>query len=255
MIDHDNLEEFQDPANYDLEEGAATAVRAAFYGDLALETGGPALEIACGSGLAAIPIAERGLAVTGVDLARPMLEHARRKSARRGLALHWVEADARDFDLGATFRFIFMTGNAFQAFLRREDQEALLASVRRHLEPDGVFAFETRNPSGHDLATRLEEEVWQSYTSVEGYRVIISGHQEYDALAQVLHWTTFRRWHDGNRDHTRMSRIACRFTYPQELGALLHYNGLRILRQYGDWQRGPLTGVSSTIISVCDRRG
>jgi SAM-dependent methyltransferase len=168
---HDNLEEFNDPPNCDIEEGERSAPQIAFYADLAKTVGGPALEIACGSGLVTIPIAAQGLEVTGVDLARPMLEHARKKAEAQGLTIRWVKADARSFDLGMQFQFSFITGNAFQAFLRREDQEALLASVKRHLLPGGIFAFETRNPSGHDLTDQSEEEFDQSYISVEGYGV------------------------------------------------------------------------------------
>lgn len=51
IIDHDNQEEFQDPANYDLEEGGGKGPVNAFYTALALQTGGPVLELACGSGL------------------------------------------------------------------------------------------------------------------------------------------------------------------------------------------------------------
>jgi ubiquinone/menaquinone biosynthesis C-methylase UbiE len=60
--------------------------------------------------------------VTGVDLARPMLEHARKKAIAQNLNIRWVEADARSFDLGKQYQFILLTGNAFQAFLRRTDQ-------------------------------------------------------------------------------------------------------------------------------------
>src|SRR5574342_241613 len=203
MNAHDNLEEFTDPPNYDIEEGERSAARIAFYCDLAKKIGGPVLEIACGSGLVTIPIAATGLEVTGVDLARPMLEHARKKAEGQGLKVRWVEADARSFDLGAKSRFILLTGNAFQAFLRREDQEALLASVKRHLAPNGIFAFETRNPSGHDLSTHPEEEFDQSYLSVEGFLVSASFTQAYDPVAQVLHWTSYRRWNDGIQDHQK----------------------------------------------------
>jgi 2-polyprenyl-3-methyl-5-hydroxy-6-metoxy-1,4-benzoquinol methylase len=168
MKAHDNLEEFGDPPNYDIEEGERSAARIAFYCDLAKSVGGPVLEIACGSGLVTIPIAAQGLEVTGVDLARPMLEHARKKAEAQRLNIRWVEADARSFDLGMQYQFIFITGNAFQAFLHREDQEALFTCVKRHLLPDGIFAFETRNPSGHDLSNQPEEEFEYSYLSVEG---------------------------------------------------------------------------------------
>ena len=80
MVEHNNLEEFNDPVNYDLEEADPSAPRIQFYADLAQETGGPVLEIACGSGIVSLPIAARGIAVTGVDLARPMLAHTRTKA-------------------------------------------------------------------------------------------------------------------------------------------------------------------------------
>jgi ubiquinone/menaquinone biosynthesis C-methylase UbiE len=197
MSAHDNLEEFTDPPNYDLEEGERSAPRIEFYCDLAKSMGGPVLEIACGSGLVTIPIAANGLDVTGVDLARPMLEHARKKAEAQNLNIRWVEADARSLNLGTQYKFILLTGNAFQAFLQREDQEALFESVKRHLAPHGVFAFETRNPSGHDLTSQAEEEFDQSYTSVEGHLVSVSFKQTYDPLAQTIYWTSYRRWNDG----------------------------------------------------------
>lgn len=254
MNAYDSLEEFADPPNYDIEEGERSRPRIAFYCDLARAVGGPALEITCGSGLVAIPVAAQGVDVTGVDLARPMLEHARSKAEAQNLSIHWVEADARSFDLGRQYQFIFITGNAFQAFLRREDQEALLASVKRHLSPGGVFAFETRNPSGHDLKNQLEEEFEYSYQSVEGQPVSVSYTQVYDPIAQIIYWTSHRRWSDGDLEHTRETHIACRFTHLQELEALLHYNGFQIIQQFGNWDREALSASSPSIISICKMR-
>ena len=57
MIDHTNLEEFADPVLYDLEQASRGAGAIAFYGALAQETGAPVLELACGTGRVAIPIA------------------------------------------------------------------------------------------------------------------------------------------------------------------------------------------------------
>jgi SAM-dependent methyltransferase len=254
MNAYDNLEEFTDPPNYDIEEGERSAVRIAFYCDLAKTIGGPVLEIACGSGLVTIPIAAQGLDVTGVDLARPMLEHARKKAEAQNLSIRWVEGDARFFDLGRQFQFNFTTGNAFQAFLQREDQEALFTSVKRHLLPNGIFAFETRNPSGHDLSNQAEEEFDQSYTSVEGRQIAVSSTQIYDPIGQVIYWTSYRRWNDGEGDHEKKTHIACRFTHPQELEALLHYNGFQIVQQFGNWNKEPLSTSSPSIISICKAR-
>ena len=250
----DNLEEFSDPPNYDIEEGERSAPRIAFYYNLAKTVGGPVMEIACGSGLVTIPIAAQGLDITGVDLARPMLEHARKKAEQQNLNICWVEADARSFNLGAQYQFIYLTGNAFQAFLRREDQETMLTVVKRHLAPNGIFAFETRNPAGHDLTDQAEEEFDQSYTSVEGHEVSVSFTQTYDPLTQVMCWTSYRRWKDGEQEKKKETHIACRFTYPQELQALLHYNGFQVIKQYGNWNKEALSASSPSIISICKVR-
>jgi ubiquinone/menaquinone biosynthesis C-methylase UbiE len=254
MNARDNLEEFSDPPNYDLEEGERSAPRIAFYCELAESFGGPVLEIACGSGLVTIPIAATGLDVTGIDLALPMLEHARKKAEQQNQNIRWVEADARSLELGMQYQFILLTGNAFQAFLRREDQEALLASVKRHLAPKGIFAFETRNPSSHDLTNQPQEEFDQSYVSVDGYQVSVYFTQYYDPVAQVMYWTSYRRWNDGTRDHNKETHIACRFTYPQELEALLHYNGFQAIQQYGNWDKETFSPSSPSIISICRLR-
>lgn len=260
VIDHNNLEEFSDPLNYDLEDPSDTGV--AFYSALAQEAGGSVLEIACGTGRVTIPIARLGLPVTGLDIVPGMLARAREKSA--GLSTRWVAGDARDFDLHEQFRLIFLTGNAFQAFLTNADQAALLQRVHEHLDDQGLFAFETRNPLFPSIKTREglfmslethdEEEKESSFINTSGHDVHISRTQVYDHVAQVLHLTTYKRWQDGEQEHTRITRIALRYTFPQELAALLSYNGFTILRQYGDWDQKPLTPTSPSIIVVCGKR-
>ncbi len=264
MIDHDNLEAFADPVDYDRQDTSDTGV--AFYASLARETGSPVLELACGTGRVAIPIARQGFAVTGLDVVPGMLERARGKAA--GLPIRWIEGDARAFDLDERFRLIFLTGNAFQAFVTNADQEALLGRVRAHLHDEGLFAFETRNPRWRtredrdedrdglfvDLETRAEEEARPSFTDADGREVRESRTRTYDHVAQVLHWTSYRRWHEGSEERTKITRIALRYTFPQELAALLHYNGFIVVRRYGDWDGEPLTAASPSIIVVCRKR-
>src|SRR5919112_1315636 len=203
LIDHDNLEEYADPVDYDRQDSSDTGV--AFYAALALETGGPVLEIACGTGRVAIPIARQGFAVTGLDVVPGMLEQARSKAG--GLPVRWIEADARTFDL---------------------DEDL-----------DGLFV---------DLETRVEEEARPSFTDAEGREVREWRTRTYDHVAQVLHWTSYRRWHEGSEERTKITRIALRYTFPQELAALLHYNGFTVVRRYGDWDGEPLTAASPSII-------
>jgi SAM-dependent methyltransferase len=260
VLDHTNLEEFSDPLEYDLEDSSETGV--AFYRALAHDTGGPVLEIACGSGRVAIPIAREGIPVTGLDIVAGMIERARRKAV--GLPARWLVGDARTFALAERFRLIFLTGNAFQAFVTNADQEALLQRVQAHLDDQGLFAFETRNPLFPNvtppaglfvtLDTHPEEEAGAPFVNAAGHEVRVSSTRRYDHVAQVVHLTRYKRWHDGTRDRLTVARTALRYTFPQELAALLHYNGFVIARQYGDWNEAPLGAASPSIISVCRKR-
>jgi ubiquinone/menaquinone biosynthesis C-methylase UbiE len=255
VIPHDNLEEFQDPDNYDLEEIPRSLPRIDFYVQLARRTGGPVLELACGSGIVALPVARTGLHVTGVDVAEPMLQHAQGKAVAQGLEsmTRWVQGDATQvrLDREPPFKAVFITGNAFQAFLTAADQQALLATVKRHLHPAGVFAFETRNPSGTDLTDRTDEEHWAAFISAQGHAVTVTGLQRFDHEQQLMHWTTFHRWHDGETPRETTTRITCKFTPPAELDAQLRHSGFDVTERYGDWDGSPFTARSEHIISIC----
>ena len=266
------LDEYNAADNYDIGEDD-TGV--AFYSALARETGGPVLELGCGTGRVAIPIARLGLDVTGVDAVPGMLAQARRKSEAADVPVRWVEADARDFDLGVRFRLVFLTGNTFMAFLTNADQEAVLRCAYAHLHDDGLLAFETRNPRWRGMApgpdpylpqraegkgvfafleTREEEGDDETYTDVAGRDVRSTLTQAYDHVTQVLQWTGYHRWHEDGELKTSIGGVAVRFTFPQELDALLHYNGFDIVQRYGDWDLSPLTAVSHSIIVVCRKR-
>jgi SAM-dependent methyltransferase len=264
LIDHNNLEAFADPATYDTLDPSDTGV--AFYRGLAQEAGGAVLEIGCGTGRVTIPIAQLGIPVTGLDIVPAMIARARSKSAE--LPARWVVGDARNFDLNERFALIFLTGNVFQFFLANADQAALLERVRAHLQEDGLFAFETRNPRWaglvpraepyagmfFQLETRLEERGLASYIDAQGRSKQASYTQVYDHGAQILHVTGYDRWREGEEEQVALTRTALRYTFPQELAALLHCQGFAILRQYGDWNYEPLTESSPSIIVVCRKR-
>ena len=256
--DNSDLEEYTDPEEYDRENGLR-GPDLDYYLDLARAVGGPALDLACGTGFLTIPLAALGLAVTGVDRAPAMLDHGRRKAG--ALPIRWLRADCRALDLGERFRLVTLTGNAFQEFLTREDQEGLLGSVRRHLAPEGRFAFETRFPRASELLTPAalagdwsEETVWRRYENERGQTVTVSTAQRHDAVRQTVEYVIHRRWHEGGRAEVRTERTTLRLVYPQEMEALLHYNGLAIREAYGDWDRRPLTGASPRMIYVCRLR-
>ena len=174
--------------------------------------------------------------MTGLDVVPAMLERARFKAEAAGLSVRWVEDDARRFDLDSErFRLIFLTGNAFQAFLTNADQEALLGRVRAHLHDEGLFAFETRNPrwrtsEGRDEARRPVGLPGDScggggaaaHTDAHGREVRESRlHLRPRRPGPALDFIPALA-RGGGQERTKTTRIALRYTFPQELAALVH---------------------------------
>jgi len=197
-IDHDNLEEFQDPQSYDVEVELISGpdVDLALVEELAYTKGGPLLDLACGTGRIALRLAKQGYQVTGVDISAAMIEWGRHKASQRGISMEWVVADARSFQLQKHFSLIYMLGNAFQLFLTRSDQEAMLERVWEHLLPEGCFLFGTRNPSRYNLFEWGKSEQ-NTYTAPDGKQVVVTSDQQYDHLTQIQHHTfhtVHRNW-------------------------------------------------------------
>lgn len=239
-----NLAEYLDPVTYDLENPSCTS-DGPFYAGLAQRAGGPILELGAGTGRIAIPLAQAGFTVTGLDLCAPMLAHAKAKSG--ALPIRWVAGDSTHFELGQQYGLIFIAGHGFQAFLSEAALDGLLRSVRRHLRPGGLFAFDTRNPAPVHLEADLVETDWFAYQHPERGQVRVSGYQVYDAATQIQTWTTFRRWGDH---HESQSQIQLRYAAPAALEALLAAHGFAVLERYGDWSLGPVTAESPELISV-----
>jgi SAM-dependent methyltransferase len=94
------------------------------------------LDLGCGTGLLAAALAADRF-VVGVDPAAAMLDIARRRVG--GDRVPWVEADARDVRLQRQFDLVLLAGHAFQVFLSRGDQAAVLRTIASHLAPRGRF--------------------------------------------------------------------------------------------------------------------
>lgn len=245
----DNLEEYDNPIEYDCEYGEKEP-EFSFYLDLARNTGNPILEAACGTGRIALPLSREGFEVTGIDSSEPMLQWAKKKS--KGTSLNLILADCQSFDLKRKFQLIYMTGNAFQALLTPEAQTNFLSKIKEHLLKDGTFAFDTRFPCHKELSESQKEEFWHSYINPKGQCVRVSGYQIYDPSKQIVEYTTFRRWKDEFFvEHLRKTKINLRFTFPTELKALLEDHGFRIEKIFGDWEGSKLTEESKKIICVC----
>jgi len=118
--------------------------------DRLVAAGGPALELACGTGRLLCALAEAGLEVTGLDLSKEMLRLAERRVARRAAEvrgrIRLVRADMAAFDLGRTFRSAVLADNSFRELTTRAALLRCLRRVRRHLEPGGRFLLVESRP-------------------------------------------------------------------------------------------------------------
>jgi len=252
MLEHTNLEDYEDPVIYDL-ENKEFEPDGPFYLALAQKVNGSVLELGCGTGRVTIPIAQKGIDVTGVDTVSEMLAQANEKAG--GIPIQWIEADIRDFHLGKRYELIYTTGSVFQHLVDRTEQEMMLACVQEHLSPDGVFVVDLLFPSRGSMED-AEEQDWYTYKNEMGQTVKVTGKDKYDAIRQIRHETAYRRWRDENgQEIEKRARLALRLIFPQEMEALLHYNGFIILDRYGDWDGSPLTSKSQQMIYICKKNG
>jgi SAM-dependent methyltransferase len=246
------LELYDDPLFYDLIARPAAGSEE-FYVDEAIRSGGAVLELACGTGRLLIPIARAGLEVTGVDIVRAMLDRARAKAEEAGVTVDLVNADMRGVHLGRRFAMVLLAYNSMLHLASLDDFRALLASVRRHLTPDGVFVFDVFNPSIQILARRPGErtEVGRINDPELG-EVIVESTVEYDAATQVSRGG----WHlsAAGRPDFRMIPLHMRSIFPQELPLLLGAGGFRLEERYGDFDRSRFRSESERQVCVCRLR-
>jgi SAM-dependent methyltransferase len=235
--------EYDDAALYDAENGWGPDDD--FYRALAAETGGPVLDLACGTGRLARALAGDGHRVTGLDLSAEMVARARRLDPEG--RIDWRVGDAAGFDLGRRFRLIVMTAHAFQHLIGAAVQAALFAGVVRHLVPDGSFAFETRNPGRQDYADGTGFKFWRRFNDPARGPVEVWAASAFDAATAIDHVTLVRRFPDGTE---RRSAAALQFTDAATLDARMASAGLAVARRYGDFGGEVFAGDSPEIVTV-----
>jgi len=212
---------------------------------------GPALELACGTGNITIPMALAGFAITGVDNAANMLGVAQQKAAAEQVAIDWVLADMRDFDLRRSFAAIYLLANALSHLLTRTDFAACMARVRNHLQPGGRFIVNTFVPSLEILAHGPDERhSFGRYADPHGRgEVVVTYSNVYEVDTQINRVTTYTKQPDTDNEMT--GELNLRMYFPQELDALLECNGFRIEQKFGSVHGAPFDANAETQLVVC----
>lgn len=222
--------------------------------DLARQANGPILELGCGYGRITIPLAQRGVQdITGVELSAPSLAYARTRTGN--LPIRWVEADVRDFHLDRRYPFIFARGDVFNFMLTRHDQEAMLARVQEHLTADGKFLVDTLPMRPEKMVDDPEDVPWYTIIHPNGRQIYVAGRGWFDHIRQWYIQRAHEHWDSADGALVRTPwTLTLRYVMPQEMEALLHYNGFKIIAQYSDYRGDPITPEEPHYIYLCEKQ-
>jgi SAM-dependent methyltransferase len=221
-----------------------------YYTDLARKHGGEVLELACGTGQLAVPIASAGLPTVGLDLSAAMLSTARERATRANAAVDFVQDDMRRFDLGRRFSFIFIARNSLLHLCSTEEILATFAAVRRHLTPGGIFAFDIFTPDPRILARPSGQRFPVMTVTTEPFgELCVEGTHNYDPVTQVDHGA----WYVSapGRPDAWVVSVAVRSIFPQELPLLVSASGLELADRFGNLSREPFGPGSPQQVCLC----
>jgi SAM-dependent methyltransferase len=205
----------------------------AFYVALAVDSGGPVVELGVGTGRIAVPIATAGIPVIGVDSSRGMLEVCGERAALAGVA-RLVDLRVGDLADPPVRERVPLVLCPFRAYLHLDDDDArlgALAAAHRMLEPGGRLVFDVFAPGDDDVedthARWLEREpgIWErAHWDTEARRLTLDVRGESGETTMTLSWLT-----------------------PDEWRALLECAGFEIEALYGWFDRRPYSGGEDAV--------
>jgi SAM-dependent methyltransferase len=244
-----DLDLVEDPGDLDL------------YLALADRAGGPILELAAGTGRLAVPLAQAGHAVTGVDLDPHMLDRARARVRAAGegnqLAdrLELIEGDNVDIRLpdAGTFGLAFIALNSLLVLPTRSAQQATFRTMAGHLAPGGLAVVDVWIPDAEDLGRfdgRISLE-WPRLDPETGLIVTKAGSAQHDAASATVTLTTiFEEGGQGAPVTRWVRRDRLRLVSADELRAFAEEAGLTVELVAGDYGLGPIGPGSERAILI-----
>jgi SAM-dependent methyltransferase len=217
------------------------------------------LELAVGTGRAAIPLAQAGHRVVGIDYAADMLDIARRKRDAVGLSekqLRLVEGDAMSFDLGQKFDWVCVFFNTFLVFTTLQQQDAAIESVLRHLKPRGRFWIDIFQPDLRLLAEPHRADLDPAVFFVPRFdrTVLKTTEIRRSKSPQVQNVTFHYTWlGPAGQEHREKTQFDMTYIFPRELRMLVERHGLKIEHLWGNYDGSKITPESPRIIARCCR--
>jgi SAM-dependent methyltransferase len=203
-----------------------------------LAGGGRALEFAIGTGRVAVPLAGRGVPVTGIELSRPMADRLRTKVDEATIPV--VIGDMATALAPGSYTLVYLVFNTISNLLTQAEQVACFHNATRHLTPDGRFVIELWVPELRVLPPGRQATVCHSEP---GY----IGLDTYDVLNQQVVSHHFR-FSDGRQ--AELFRSPHRYIWPAELDLMGQLAGFELESRHADWVGSPFTAESPSHVSV-----
>jgi SAM-dependent methyltransferase len=205
-----------------------------------LGKGGPALELAIGTGRIALPLAEHGVRVDGIDLSPAMVAKLRAKPG--GDRISVTIGDFADVPVAGKYRLVFVVFNTLFNLLTQDDQVRCFQNVAAHLTDDGSFVVEALVPS-FLYRLRDNQHVDAEAIGVDEVRLDVGRH---DPVAQRLDESHVFLSPAG----VRLMPVVCRYAWPSELDLMARIAGLRLCERWSGWNRERFGSSSTNCISV-----
>jgi SAM-dependent methyltransferase len=218
-----------------------------FYVDAAKESGGPVLELGCGTGRVLIPTARAGVEITGLDASEEMLRVCRARlemepeDVRSRVCL--VKAAMQDFRLDKKFALATFPFRPFQHLLTVDDQILCLRYVHAHLQDQGKLILDVYNPWLHRLVEEPGKEFGEEpeFTMPDGRRVVRKHRTVARNLFQQINdeEMIYEVTHPDGSAERIVESFQMRYLFRFEAEHLLARCGFALEHVYSDYQKSP----------------
>jgi len=227
-----------DESSSDMFDPAVLDPAVEFLAELAGD--GAALELGIGTGRIALPLAERGVRVHGIDLSEAMVARLREKPGAEGIEV--AIGDFATTRVDGTFSLAYVVFNTIGNLTAQDAQVACFENVAAHLEPGGCFVIELGVPGLRTLPPGERFQVFdfgEEHIGIDEYVVESQGLISHHLSPVEGHW--------------RLKSIPFRYTWPAELDLMARLAGLTLRERWSGWQREPFTSESTKHVSVWER--
>ena len=207
----------------------------------ALACGGPALELAVGTGRIALPLSARGVVVQGIELSPHMVEQLLMKPGADAVTV--TVGDMTTTRVPGAFTLVYLVFNTIMNVTTQQEQVAVFANAAAHLEPGGCFVVEVVVPQIRRLPVGEAGRVFELHPDHVGI-------ETFDDVVGQISWSHHWMAVDG-----RLVRHSApyRYVWPSELDLMAQLAGMRLRHRWASWTKEPFTSDSTTQVAIYEK--